>query len=101
MTADVLDARLHAERLGPDRPKPTFRARLDELPDGVFVIGKEGGEGPSLLWLGHLVVWSPGGYTQARVRERAEEVEVLTPCSTVQAIRAGYVPDVHPTANQR
>ena len=99
--AEMLDARLHAERVGRDNSKPTFRARLDELPDGVFVIGNGDGEGPSLLWLGNILAWSPGGYSRARVRKCAEEVEVLTPRSTVQAICAGYVPDVHPTANQR
>ena len=68
--AEMLDARLHAERVGRDNSKPTFRARLDELPDGVFVIGNGDGEGPSLLWLGNILAWSPGGYSRARVRKR-------------------------------
>jgi hypothetical protein len=98
-TADLLDARLHAERLGPDRSKPTFRAKLDDLPDGVFVLGKTDVATACLLWQDHLLVWSPGGYRRRAERRGSEEVEVLTPRSTVAAIRAGYIPHVHPTAS--
>src|SRR5262249_35689626 len=34
---DALDAVLHRERVRPDRSKVTYRARLGDLPDGVFV----------------------------------------------------------------
>src|SRR5690349_3427993 len=33
-TADEIDTRLHAERVGPDRGKRSHAATLDELPDG-------------------------------------------------------------------
>src|SRR5262249_27366978 len=36
-TATAIDERLHAERVGPGRSKRTCMARLDDLPDGVFV----------------------------------------------------------------
>jgi hypothetical protein len=94
----AIDDRLHAERVDPGRMKQTFMAGLDHLPDGVFVTLGRGGEGP-LLVLGHeLLAWSPGGYTGRRRRPRGEEVTVLTPGSTVAAIRAGYEPEVHPSA---
>ena len=99
VTADIIDARLHAERLGPDRSKRTFVARIDDLPDGVFVVRHGGAESPCLLWQGQLHTWSPGGYTRDTACDLAEEVEVLTPRSAVAAIGAGYVPEVHPTAN--
>ena len=99
-TADMLDVHLHAERLGADRSKRTFRASLHELPDGVFVVTNEGEEGASLLWQGKLHAWSPGEYRARRARPRTEEVRVLTPQSTVAAIRAGYVPEVHATASR-
>ncbi len=35
--ASVMDERLHAERIGPKRTKRTFRANIDDLPDGVFI----------------------------------------------------------------
>jgi hypothetical protein len=98
VTADLLDTHLHAERSGPDRSKRLFRANLDELPDGVFIVRNGHRDGVSLLWQGHLFAWSPQGYQRGAVRPRAEVVQVVTPRSTVAAIRAGYVPEVHPSA---
>jgi hypothetical protein len=96
--AEMIDDRLHTERVGPDRSKRTFTADLDELPDGVFVqLG--GPDGVACLIRGDdLLTWSPGGYTGRRPRRRGEVVSVLTPRSTVAALRAGYVPEVHPSA---
>src|SRR5271166_446073 len=42
--ATVIDDRLHAERLAPDRSKRFFMGNLDELPDGVFVTVAAWGE---------------------------------------------------------
>lgn len=96
--AGAIDDRLHAERVAPVRTKQTFTARLDELPDGVFVT-HEGTGGEAHLVLGHkLLVWCPGGYRWRQPRPRGIEVNVLTPRSTVAAIRAGYEPEVHPSA---
>jgi hypothetical protein len=82
----------------PPRSKRTIRANLDGLPEGVFVtLGSSGGD--AFLILGeHLLGWSPGGYTERRKRPGGIEVGVLTPASTVAAIRAGYRPEVHPSA---
>ena len=73
-------------------------AKIDDLPDGVFVTSGENVDHAYLLWGGHLLAWSPGGYLQRRSRPRGERVRVLTPPSTVAAIRAGYVPEVHASA---
>jgi hypothetical protein len=97
--ADAIDAHLHADRLCPDLSKRTYRASLAELPDGVLVVRKGAGESVCLLWKDHLLAWTLDGYKRLRDRPRTEEVEVLTPRSTVAAIRAGYVPEVHPTAS--
>src|SRR5205814_309677 len=97
-TATLIDDRLHAERLAPDRSKRSFVAALDELPDGVFVTAATWGEQAYLVWGDHLLAWSPGGYGQRRRRPSGEEVRVLTPKSTVATIRAGYVPEIHPSA---
>jgi hypothetical protein len=97
--ATLLDAQLHTDRLCPDRSKRLFRANLDELPDGVFVIREGGEENVFLLWQGHLLAWSQGGYLGHLPCLGAEEVRVLTPASTVAAIREGYVPEIHPTAS--
>jgi hypothetical protein len=42
-TAGSIDEWLHAERVGPDRSKRTFRVAIDDLPDGVFVTRDGGG----------------------------------------------------------
>ena len=96
--ADSIDNRLHEERVGPGRSKRTFRANIDDLPDGVFVTMGQEDDRPYLLWDGHLLAWSPGGYTSGCPSPAGEEVIVLTPASTVAAIRAGYRPEVHRSA---
>jgi hypothetical protein len=100
ITAGMIDDQLHAERAGPGRSKRTFTANLDDLPDGVFVtLG--GADGDPLLVLGDaLLPWSPGGYCGRRPRPRGATATVLTPRSTVAAIRAGYAPQLHPSAHR-
>jgi hypothetical protein len=96
--ATTIDERLHAERLAPDRSKPVLMSNLDELPDGVYVTFGTESEPAYLVWGVHLLPWTPGGYGKKRRRLKGEEVKVLTPKSTVATIRAGYVPEVHPSA---
>jgi hypothetical protein len=97
-TAESIDERLHAERLGPARFKRTFTANIDELPHGVFVTLDEDEGRAYLIWEGRILEWSPGGYKHSRPLPDGEVVSVLTPASTVAAIRAGYIPEVHPSA---
>jgi hypothetical protein len=94
-TAEEIDNRLHLERIGPDRAKRSYTAALDSLPDGVFVSMEEWGERAYLVWGDRLLEWSPGGYSESSPRPRGKEVRVLTPPSTLAAIRAGYMPEVH------
>ncbi|WP_020472594.1 hypothetical protein [Zavarzinella formosa] len=95
----VIDERLHAERVGPDRRQRTFRATVADLPDGVFVTCDDAEGEARLLWKGRLLTWSPGGYAAGNPAFAHGEVTVLTPRSTVNVIRAGYKPEVHPSAN--
>jgi hypothetical protein len=96
--ADEMDNRLHAERVDSSRSKRTFPVKLGDLPDGVFVARNER-NGKALLIQGDsLLVWSPAGYSDRLPRPKGEFVLVLTPQSTVAAIRAGFVPQVHPSA---
>jgi hypothetical protein len=97
-TAMAIDDRLHAERMGSDRSKRTFVGNLDALPDGVLVTVGAGGEQAYLVWGDHLLAWSPRGYCGRRRRPNGGQVKVLTPPSTVGTIRAGYIPDIHPSA---
>lgn len=99
-TAAMMDDQLHAERVGPDRTKRTIKTTLADLPDGVFVQRLASPGDAYLIFKGSLLLWSSGGYREKVARRRGEEVLVLTPKSTVTAIRAGYVPVVHPSATR-
>jgi hypothetical protein len=97
-TADEMDRRLHAERVGPDRSKRLFGANRDEMPNGVFVRHAAWGDGAYLIWNDGLFTWTAGGYTRRLDRPKKAKVSVLTPEATVAAIRAGYAPAIHPSA---
>ena len=95
-SATEMDARLHAERVAPrTRRQLTRPARVRDLPDGVMVrhAGVVG-----LLRAGSLRPWSFQGYGPAVAIAPVTEVEVLTPPSSVAALRAGFRPLLHPTA---
>ena len=98
--ADAIDAQLHEERVAPaTRAHRTHEAALDDLPDGAFVL--EDGEplvvvGPALLR------WTPAGYAERRPRRAGRRVELVTPPSLVEVLRAGWaplVPLLHPSAD--
>jgi hypothetical protein len=92
-TASEIDTRLHSERVSPEY---LFVVKLAELPNGVFV---KYGEGAFLIYNDWLLAWSAGGYTKRLELPHNSEVIVLTPKSTVETIRAGYVPEIHTSAN--
>ncbi|HEU0053919.1 MAG TPA: hypothetical protein VFQ39_12125 [Longimicrobium sp.] len=89
LTVAVIDDALHRKRASPPEKAP-----LDGLPDGVF-IALPGDPRPLLLHGGALLAWSDAGYTERIAKPLSATVEVLTPRSTVNAIRAGYRPHVH------
>ncbi len=97
-SAAAMDAVLHVERrLGPWR-KRTFQEEIDRLPDGTLV-ALEG-----MAWLlhaGKLHAWSWDGYVGSRALPAAGMVVVLTPPSVVAVLRAGYRPELHPSASLR
>ncbi len=82
-----LDNTLASER---GRPWP---ATFAELPDGAMY---EQDGAAFLKWQGRAWRWSHAGYSPAEIPEGS--IEVLTPEGTVDAIRAGYRPVVHPSA---
>lgn len=91
-TIHELDERLHRERVAPyGRAKVTFQAQIGALPDGVM-IALDGAA--YLVWRDALWRWSAGGYSDPQPKPVDQAAAVLTPYSTVNAIRAGYVPVV-------
>jgi hypothetical protein len=99
-TAAEIDDRLHTERLSADRQERTVAVGLHDLPNGVLIAVPAWGATAYLVWEGGLWTWSPGGYRERRRRPTKGRVLLLTPPSTVAAIRAGYVPEVHVSARR-
>jgi hypothetical protein len=92
--AKDLDARLHADRVGPGRRQRTRMAPATALPAGTMIA--LAGQ-PFLVWGGRMRPWSFAGYGAAQDLPGGD-AEVLTPWGTVLALGAGYVPMVHPSA---
>ena len=94
--ASEMDAGLHAERVEPrTRRQITRPATVRDLPDGVMVrhAGVVG-----LLRAGTLRPWSFTGYGPSVPARPGLEVDVLTPPSSVAALREGFRPLLHPSA---
>jgi hypothetical protein len=91
---DTVDRRLHAERIEGRRQRRHEMAWRD-LPPGAFVV-VDGT--PALVLEEQLLPWSPGGYGSAIHRPAGGDASVLTPESTVEVLRHGYRPVVHPAA---
>jgi hypothetical protein len=90
LSADTIDRVLHSERVRNGGGKQTYQAVLSTLPAGSAY----------LIWAGKLRPWSFAGYGPAASVLPATEVAVLTPRSIVQAIRPGFVPQVHESAGR-
>jgi hypothetical protein len=95
--APEIDAVLHAERLerGRKRTHPISDS-LDRLPDGAVIIAA--GVAYTLA-RGRAFRWTEHGYEPAQEIPRADGM--LTPPSTVLAMRAGYRPVLHPDLDVR
>jgi hypothetical protein len=88
-----MDAVLHAERLDHRRKRlHALPGPADELPDGS-VIAAAGGA--YLLARGGAFRWTAQGYKGPLQIPRANAL--LTPPSTLGALRAGYRPKLHPS----
>ena len=94
--ADAMDAQLHRERLD-GRARRLHAARLNELPDGAFVLRDDE---PWLIHGDELQRWTPGGYRERAPRPHGHAT-LVTPPSLVAILAAGWhteVPLLHPSA---
>jgi hypothetical protein len=90
--ASEMDRLLHAERLDHRRKRlHAFQGPIDELPDGAMIAAA--GEAYTLAG-GRAFRWTAQGYEAAGQIPRADGL--LTPPSTLGALRAGYRPVLHP-----
>lgn len=99
LPAPVMDRMLHTDRRQPlEHPDRRIeRDALFGLPDGVFVCH---GDQYYMIHGGTLIRWSFDGY---RALDRAEtsamrNFQRLTPKATIAALRCGYAPGFHPSA---
>jgi hypothetical protein len=88
-SAKEINRQLHGERI----VRGTHRRRVHELgwsglPDGVFVLLDP--VTPMLVAGDALVEWTREGYRGRRARPLRGNAQVLTPPSTIAALRAGY-----------
>ena len=95
-SVDDVDRILHAERRAGPWRKRTFLSQLEALPTGAFV-ALDGAAW--LVYDDSLVRWAPAGYSDHQPRFDGS-VTVLTPPSLVDVFRNGYVPTIHPSANE-
>jgi hypothetical protein len=90
--APVMDAVLHAERLDRGRKRiHPMPGPADELPDGAMITA---GGAAYILVRGRAFRWTEQGYGPAQ--EIPHTAGLLTPPSTLLALRAGYRPRLHP-----
>jgi hypothetical protein len=91
-SAQVMDRRLHADRVDPrTRGQRVHAADWSALPDAAFVLAEDQ---PALVWGDALIPWTICGYGGPRVRPTRGQAVVLTPAVTVAALRGGYLPQV-------
>jgi hypothetical protein len=95
VSADLIDRRLHEERLAAKRAKRTYQEKPSNLPDGSYIAA----DGRAWLVLGDsILAWSERGYVDRRARPLRGMVDVLTPRSAVAVLAAGYRVEIHPSA---
>jgi len=98
-SAKQINRRLHGERI----VRGTHRRRVHELPwadlpDGAFVLLDES---PLLVVGDQLVEWTRAGYRDRRARPVQGTATVITPPSTIHALRAGYPVQIDAGARDR
>ncbi len=87
-SAKQMNRQLHGERIvrGSHRRR-THEMPWAELPDGAFLLL---GESPAVIVGDHLSPWTREGYGGRRSRPSRGTANIITPPSTVAALRAGY-----------
>jgi hypothetical protein len=96
LLAPDIDAVLHHERL--DRGRKRLHPLLmppRQLPDGAMV---QAGDESYLIAKGVPLRWSFAGYR--KVEASVDNALLITPPSTVRALAAGFLPVLHPSAEQ-
>jgi hypothetical protein len=97
-SAKLMNRQLHHERI----VRGTHRRRIHavpwgDLPDGTFVHFEQS---PAVVVGEQLTEWTRDGYRAPRARPTHGLADVITPPSTVAALRAGYPVQIDDTARE-
>ena len=93
--AKEMDDVLHGERLdGRVKRLHPLRELVEALPDGAMI---QADAETLLIVKGKALGWSFDGYQPADMP--TDDVQLITPPSTLRALRAGYRPVLHPSAS--
>lgn len=93
--APLIDTRLHEERLASGGSlRPLDRAMFEALPDGAMIAK---GKRCFAKHRGTLRPWSFGGYGEAAAPGDCAGMKLITPATTIAALRDGYLPQWHPS----
>ncbi len=94
-----VDKHLHRHRVTRRREQVRIQARADTLPDGTFVMVTEGEHMPMLLWQGRMYHLSLADGRYYAAGQVPDAVTVLTPKPVVEALQAGYAPQIRDLPN--
>ena len=93
LKAAEMDAVLHKARVAEDRQQRRFSCEIKMLPDGSFILHE--GQ-PHLIHRGMAYPYDPARYAAPVALPRGL-VEVMTPEPSVEVLRSGYLPVLHPS----
>lgn len=95
-SAPDLDLTLHAERAIPRQASQRrHAAKIATLPDGAILFDGT----PKLVLEDTLRPVSPDGYDPPQPRPSSGTTTVLTPPTTLKALKGGYLPTFHPSSS--
>ena len=94
-SAAEMDDKLHEARAIPRKFKQRRRSSpINALPDFAIVLSENE---PHLVRDDALIRIAPEGYKETRPRPHSGDVTVLTPEPSIEALRGGYTPRLHPS----
>jgi hypothetical protein len=86
-----IDEIIHRERIGLEKKKVLHTRKLSDIPDGAFILMTGN---PFLFYKSQLHRWTPFGYKESISVSHTSMLNMLTPNSIVNAIIAGYEPQM-------
>ena len=95
-SAKAMDKALHPARVTRDRQQVTHEDWLADLPNGAMISWNDQ---PHLVQSHTLHPYTPEGYGAPCPRPRCGKATVLTPKPSIDVLRNGYAPMLHPTAH--